>query len=168
MINIVNRGIIHIHIALRDQKNALILRHGLLKRRNGFFAAHIKMRTICGKTISPRSGSIGRLTGSVLFFFGLAKLVSSFIRLVFVKDQDSMQPLYMRFCFFATIARDQVFPSENCQVYLFSMTYTFLDCRSLHEKGRHFQAALFGEFVFRPPADFSLYAGFLSFLYPIA
>jgi hypothetical protein len=95
-------------------------------------------------------------------------LVSSFIRLVFVKDQDSMQPLYMRFCFFATIARDQVFPSENCQVYLFSMTYTFFDCRSLHEKGRHFQAALFGKFIFRPPADFSLYAGFLSFLYPIA
>ena len=31
-----------------------------------------KCRTICGKTISPRSGSIGRLTGSVYFFFGLA------------------------------------------------------------------------------------------------
>lgn len=46
MINIVNRGIIHIHIALRDQKNALILRHGLLKRRNRFFAAHIKMQHI--------------------------------------------------------------------------------------------------------------------------
>ena len=53
MINIVNRGIIHIHIALRDQKNALILRHGLLKRRNRFFAAHIKMQHHMRKDHQP-------------------------------------------------------------------------------------------------------------------
>ena len=72
MINIINGRVIHIHIALRDQKNALVFLHGLIERRNGFLRPASKCRTICGKTISPRSGSIGRLTGSVYFFFGLA------------------------------------------------------------------------------------------------
>ena len=44
MINIINGRVIHIHIALRDQKNALVFLHGLIERRNGFLAPRIKMQ----------------------------------------------------------------------------------------------------------------------------
>ena len=53
MKDIVNIGVIHIHVALRDQKDPLIAEHRLLERSDGFLAADVKMQHHLRKNHQP-------------------------------------------------------------------------------------------------------------------
>ena len=53
MVDVVDAGVIHVDIPLRDQEDALILHHGALKRGDGLLSAHVKVEHHMRKDHQP-------------------------------------------------------------------------------------------------------------------